>query len=264
MFLSLRVEENESDFQFGNIRVILGGEQVEGNLLIIEDDAGISDMIADYMKKEGYRSTVVHEGSSALDVFRADRYDLVLLDLMLPGLSGMDVLQQLRGVSRVPIVIVSAKDNEVEKALGLRFGADDYIAKPFSLIELSARIQASIRRATQYSIPEGRTSAPPAEPQLLTVGELVMDPDNFSVRKRGEDVRLTAKEFQILKLMLQHPSRVYTKAMLYEQVWNEEYYNDDNAINVHMRRLREKIEDDPSNPRYIVTLWGIGYRLGAL
>ncbi len=237
---------------------------MEGNLLIIEDDAGISGMIADYMKKEGYRSTVVHEGSRALEQFKADRYDLVLLDLMLPGRSGMDILQDIRSVSRVPILIVSAKDNEVEKALGLRFGADDYIAKPFSLIELSARIQASIRRATQYSAPDLQTSPQQAEPQLLTAGDLTVDPENFSVRKRGEEIRLTAKEFQILKLMVQHPSRVYTKAMLYEQVWNEEYYNDDNAINVHMRRLREKIEDDPSNPRYIVTLWGIGYRLGEL
>lgn len=237
---------------------------MEGNLLIIEDDAGISGMIADYMKKEGYRSTVVHEGDRALAQFQAESYDLVLLDLMLPGRSGMDVLQDIRGVSRVPILIVSAKDNEVEKALGLRFGADDYIAKPFSLIELSARIQASIRRATQYSTPDRQAAPQQAEPKLLNAGDLTVDPENFSVRKRGEEIRLTAKEFQILKLMLQHPSRVYTKAMLYEQVWNEEYYNDDNAINVHMRRLREKIEDDPSNPRYIVTLWGIGYRLGEL
>lgn len=237
---------------------------MEGNLLIIEDDAGISGMIADYMNKEGYRSTVVHEGDRALEQFQADRYDLVLLDLMLPGRSGMDVLQEIRGVSRVPILIVSAKDNEVEKALGLRFGADDYIAKPFSLIELSARIQASIRRATQYSTPDQPAPPQPAQPTLLTAGDLTVDPENFSVRKRGEEIRLTAKEFQILKLMLQHPSRVYTKAMLYQQVWNEEYYNDDNAINVHMRRLREKIEDDPSSPRYIVTLWGIGYRLGEL
>ncbi|OWR31955.1 DNA-binding response regulator [Saccharibacillus sp. O23] len=237
---------------------------MEGNLLIIEDDAGISGMVADYMKKEGYRSTVVHEGDRALEQFQAERYDLVLLDLMLPGRSGMDVLQEIRSVSRVPILIVSAKDNEVEKALGLRFGADDYIAKPFSLIELSARIQASIRRATQYSTPDMQAAPQPAEPKRLTAGDLIVDPENFSVRKRGEEIRLTAKEFQILKLMIQHPSRVYTKAMLYEQVWNEEYYNDDNAINVHMRRLREKIEDDPSNPRYIVTLWGIGYRLGEL
>ncbi|OWA35862.1 DNA-binding response regulator [Saccharibacillus sp. O16] len=237
---------------------------MEGHLLIIEDDAGISGMIADYMKKEGYHSTVVQEGSRAMEQFQAAAYDLVLLDLMLPGRSGMDVLQDIRRVSRVPILIVSAKDNEVEKALGLRFGADDYIAKPFSLIELSARIQASIRRATQYSTPDLQSIPQPPEPTQLTAGDLIVDPDSFSVRKRGEEIRLTAKEFQILKLLLQHPTRVYTKAMLYEQVWNEEYYNDDNAINVHMRRLREKIEDDPSNPRYIVTLWGIGYRLGEL
>ena len=160
---------------------------MEGNLLIIEDDTGISDMIADYMKKEGYRCAVVHEGNRALDQFKADRYDLVLLDLMLPGLSGMDVLQQLRTVTRVPILIVSAKNNEVEKALGLRFGADDYIAKPFSLIELSARIQASIRRATQYSIPEEQAAIEPTEPKLLTAGDLVVDPQNFNVRKRGEE-----------------------------------------------------------------------------
>ncbi|MDO3409828.1 response regulator transcription factor [Saccharibacillus sp. CPCC 101409] len=232
---------------------------MQGNLLIVEDDAGISGMVADYMAKEGYRSTVVHEGDRALDRFLADRYDLVLLDLMLPGMSGMDVLQQIRRVSRVPILIVSAKDNEVEKALGLRFGADDYIAKPFSLLELAARIEASIRRATQYSAPQAE--AEPA-PRLLSVGELSVDPDNFSVRKRGEEIKLTAKEFQILKLMIQNPTRVYTKAMLYQLVWNEEYYKDDNAINVHIRRLREKIEDDPSNPRYVTTLWGIGYRLG--
>ncbi|WP_328802948.1 response regulator transcription factor [Saccharibacillus alkalitolerans] len=237
---------------------------MEGNLLIIEDDAGISGMVADYMAKEGYRSTVVREGDRALEQFEADRYDLVLLDLMLPGRGGMDVLQQIRAVSRVPILIVSAKDNEVEKALGLRFGADDYIAKPFSLIELSARIEASIRRATQYSAPEAQAAPRAQENRLLKAGDLIVDPDSFSVRKNGEEVRLTAKEFQILKLMMQHPSRVYTKAMLYEQVWNEEYYNDDNAINVHMRRLREKIEDDPSNPRYLITLWGIGYRLGEL
>jgi len=230
-----------------------------GNLLIIEDDADISGMVADYMAKEGFRSTIVHEGDLALSQFLSAKYDLVLLDLMLPGRSGLDVLQQIREVSRVPILIVSAKDNEVEKALGLRFGADDYISKPFSLLELAARVQASIRRATQYS---GATEAEESGPKLLSVGELTMDPDNFTVRKRNEDIKLTAKEFQILKLMIQNPSRVYTKAMLYQLVWNDEYYGDDNVINVHMRRLREKIEDDPSHPRYIVTLWGIGYRLG--
>lgn len=234
---------------------------MEGNLLIIEDDPAISDMVADYLAKEGYTSTVVHDGELALERFRSERYDLVLLDLMLPKLNGLEVLRLLRERSRVPILILSAKDGEVDKALGLRFGADDYIAKPFSLMELAARVEASIRRATQYSHVEAE---PDEAPALLSAGDLVMDPDNFQLSKRGQEIKLTAKEFQILKLFIQHPTRVYTKAMLYRLVWDEEYCQDDNVINVHMRRLREKIEDDPSAPRYIRTLWGIGYRLGEL
>ncbi|MNW53736.1 Transcriptional regulatory protein WalR [compost metagenome] len=179
---------------------------------------------------------------------------------MLPKRSGLDILEHIRKESSIPILILSAKDNEVEKALGLRLGADDYIAKPFSLIELAARVQASIRRATLYSNPDESGQA--SDLKLLSVGDLTVDPGNFTVTKRGKEILLTSKEFHILKLFLQHPTRVYTKAMLYQLVWNEEYFNDDNVINVHMRRLREKIEDDPSNPRYIRTLWGIGYRLG--
>jgi DNA-binding response OmpR family regulator len=232
---------------------------MEKNLLIIEDDLEISDMVANYLEKEGYQCTVVHDGEKALQLFMSDRFDLVLLDLMLPKLNGLEVLQRLREQSRVPILILSAKDGEVDKALGLRFGADDYIAKPFSLIELAARVEASIRRATQYSKADHENEP---ESQILSVGELIIDPDNFKVLKRNKEIKLTAKEFQILKLFVQHPKQVYTKAKLYQLVWNEEYYHDDNVINVHMRRLREKIEDDPSNPRYICTLWGIGYRLG--
>lgn len=233
---------------------------MEGNLLMIEDDPAISTMVKNYLAKEGYRVTVVHDGEQALRQFASDSYHLVLLDLMLPHRSGLDILEQIRKESSVPILILSAKDSEVDKALGLRIGADDYIAKPFSLMELAARVQASIRRATLYSNPDEAGHVP--DFKLLSIGDLAVDPDNFTVTKRGKEILLTPKEFQILRLFLQHPTRVYTKAMLYQQVWNEEYYNDDNVINVHMRRLREKIEDDPSNPRYIRTLWGIGYRLG--
>lgn len=234
---------------------------MEANLLLIEDDAAISTMVVDYLAKEGYTTTVVDNGEQALKQFLSSSYDLVLLDLMLPKLSGLEVLQLIRGQSRVPIVILSAKDNEVEKALGLRFGADDYITKPFSLLELAARVQASIRRATQYS--NVKSDQEPI-PQLLSVGELLIDPDNFKVSKRNQEIKLTATEFQILKLFIQNPTRVYTKALLFQLVWKEDFYRDDNVINVHMRRLREKIEDDPSNPRYITTLWGIGYRLGEI
>lgn len=233
---------------------------MEGNLLMIEDDPAISTMVKDYLAKEGYGITVVNDGEQALRQFASDSYDLVLLDLMLPKRSGLEILEHIRKESSVPILILSAKDSEVDKALGLRIGADDYIAKPFSLIELAARVQASIRRATLYSSRDeaGQESAS----QLLSIGDLTVDPDNFAVTKRDKEILLTPKEFQILKLFLQNPTRVYTKTMLYQLIWNEEYYNDDNVINVHMRRLREKIEDDPSNPRYIRTLWGIGYRLG--
>lgn len=233
---------------------------MEGKIFMVEDDPAISTMVQDYLTKEGYDITLVSDGEQALQQFVPGNYDLVLLDLMLPKRSGLEVLEHIRRNSRVPILILSAKDNEVDKALGLRIGADDYIAKPFSLMELAARVQASIRRATLYANQEQVEQD--AIPQLLRLGELTVDPDNFTVTKRDQEIPLTPKEFQILKLFLQHPTRVYTKAMLYQQVWNEEYYNDDNVINVHMRRLREKIEDDPSHPRYIRTLWGIGYRLG--
>ncbi|MFF2886453.1 response regulator transcription factor [Paenibacillus sp. NPDC057967] len=234
-----------------------------GSLLLIEDDPSISEMVVDYLSKEGYHVTTVNDGGNALRAFDGGRYDLVLLDLMLPNVNGLDLLQRIRERSKVPILIISAKDGEVDKALGLRFGADDYIAKPFSLLELAARVSASIRRATQYvSAPDSVPTAEEAGQALLVCGDLCIDPDNFTVTKRGEDVKLTAKEFQILKLFVQHPTRVYTKALLYQLVWNDDYYGDENVINVHMRRLREKIEDDPSTPRYIRTLWGIGYRLG--
>lgn len=233
---------------------------MQGKIFMVEDDPAISTMVQDYLTKEGYDIAVVDDGEQALQQFASGSYDLVLLDLMLPKRSGLEVLEHIRRISRVPILILSAKDNEVDKALGLRIGADDYIAKPFSLMELTARVQASIRRATLYSGQEH--SEQDAASKVLSLGDLTVDPDNFKVTKRDQEILLTPKEFQILKLFLQHPTRVYTKAMLYQQVWNEEYYNDDNLINVHMRRLREKIEDDPSHPRYIRTLWGIGYRLG--
>jgi two-component system response regulator VicR len=233
---------------------------MSGKLLLVEDDLSIGEMVEDYLTKEGYAVTVVRDGVAALETFRAESFDLVLLDLMLPKMNGLDVLQRFRERSRVPILILSAKDGEVDKALGLRFGADDYIAKPFSLLELSARVAASIRRATQYS--EVIADEAKITSDKLTVGDLIVDPSNFIVTKRGEELKLTAKEFQILKLFVEHPTRVYTKALLYQLVWNDTYYGDENVINVHMRRLREKIEDDPSNPRYIRTLWGIGYRLG--
>ncbi|EPD82668.1 response regulator transcription factor [Paenibacillus sp. HGH0039] len=234
---------------------------MQNTLLLVEDDAEISDMVSDYLTKEGFVVVRAYDGEEAVRKFRGQPFDLILLDLMLPKLGGMDFLQKVRQTSLVPVLITSAKDGDVDKALGLGFGADDYIAKPFSMIELAARIKAAIRRATQYAAaaPVERTPAPP---EVLRVRELVIDLENFSVSKNGSELKLTSKEFHILKLFAGHPKRVFTKAQIYSSVWEDEYYGDENVINVHMRRLREKIEDDPSNPVYIKTLWGIGYKLG--
>ena len=226
-------------------------------ILLVEDDTAISDMVKGQFIKEGFEVVQAFDGEEAIEVFANQTFDLILLDLMLPKLDGMEFLKIIREKSMIPVLIMSAKDGDLDKALGLGFGADDYIAKPFSMIELTARVKAAIRRATHYSRLEQKQ-----EKKLLTIGEITLDLDNFSAQKGGKDIKLTAKEFHIMKLFFSHPSRVYTKAQIYSLIWEDEYYGDENVINVHMRRLREKIEDDPSKPQYIKTLWGIGYKLG--
>jgi len=233
---------------------------MQHSILLVEDDADIGEMVRDQLEREGYRVIRAHDGEEAERLLKEAEapFDLILLDLMLPKRSGLDLLQWIRRDSVVPVLILSAKDSDLDKALGLGFGADDYIAKPFSMIELVARVKAALRRAKQYSAPDEQA----AGPAVLRLMDLVIDPDNFTVIKDGRTIRLTAKEFQILKLFASHPNRVYTKEQIYQLVWNDHYYGDDNVINVHMRRLREKIEDNPSQPRYIKTLWGIGYKAG--
>ncbi|MRN53134.1 response regulator transcription factor [Paenibacillus monticola] len=231
-------------------------------VLLIEDDEAISEMVRSYLVKEGYEVETAFDGEAAERIFRdRDPFELILLDLMLPKRSGTDILQSIRATSLVPVLIMSAKDSDVDKALGLGFGADDYITKPFSMIELAARVKAAIRRAGYALV--GAAAEEPATKvkKIITLRGLTVDLDNFSARKNGEEVKLTAKEFHILKLFVTHPGQVFTKAQIYGSVWDDDYYGDENVINVHMRRLREKIEDDPSHPEYIKTLWGIGYKL---
>ncbi|MDF9841787.1 MULTISPECIES: response regulator transcription factor [unclassified Paenibacillus] len=240
---------------------------MQQRVLLIEDDEDISRMVSSYLAKEGYEVEQVFDGEAAERKVRSgEAYDLVLLDLMLPRRSGMDVLQSIRAASLVPVLIMSAKDSDVDKALGLGFGADDYITKPFSMIELAARVKAAIRRAGYAAAGAVRAEEPPAaeahQAKLIPLRGLTVNLDTFSAEKHGEEVKLTAKEFQILRLFAANPGRVYTKAQIYSLVWEDDYYGDENVINVHMRRLREKIEDDPSHPEYIKTLWGIGYKLG--
>ncbi|SEN49279.1 DNA-binding response regulator, OmpR family, contains REC and winged-helix (wHTH) domain [Terribacillus saccharophilus] len=226
------------------------------SILLVEDDTQINEMVASHLKKEGYTVFSAFDGQDALDLFAQESVDLIILDLMLPAYNGLDIVQLIRRKSMLPILIMSAKDSDVDKALGLGFGADDYIGKPFSLIELTARVKAALRRSMQYSLLNKEKKE-----QVVIVHDLRIDLNNFSVSKKGEPINLTAKEFQILSLLATSPNQVFTKGQLFESVWKEAYYGDDNVINVHIRRLREKIEDDASAPLYIKTIWGIGYKM---
>ncbi|QUI23314.1 response regulator transcription factor [Vallitalea pronyensis] len=224
-------------------------------ILLVEDDTSISDMVRDYLELEGFVVTPVFDGEQGVAVFSKNTFDLVILDLMLPKLSGIEIMEIMRHKSLIPILIMSAKDSDVDKAVGLGLGADDYISKPFSMIELTARVKALIRRAAHYTKADGQEN-------IIHVHDLSMDLNNFCVYKHGQDVKLTSKEFDIMKLFITNKNRVFTKAQIYNLIWGDDYYGEENVINVHMRRLREKIEDNPSTPMYIKTIWGIGYKLG--
>lgn len=229
-------------------------------ILLVEDDMEISEMLRNYLSTENYELVCAADGEEACSVFDKSAFSLVLLDLMIPKISGMEVMQHIRANSVVPIIIVSAKDTETDKALGLGLGADDYITKPFSVVEVLARIKANIRRTEQYS----NLSGVPVAPETLSIGDLTLNLTDYTAIKAGKKIELTAKEFEILKLLMQNPKRVYTKEQLYFLVWKDNYCGDENAVNVHISRLRNKIEDDSRNPRYILTVWGIGYKLGEL
>lgn len=224
-------------------------------ILLVEDDTEISGMLKNFLMTENFEVVTAYDGESACEKFFADEYSIVL-DLMIPKMNGMEVMKTIRASSTVPIIILSAKDTDSDKTLGLGLGADDYVTKPFSVTEVLARIKANIRRSTQYTSPVS------AEEVTLTKGDLVLDLNAYSVMKNGQKVELTAKEFEILKLLMKNPKKVYTKGQLYSQIWNDAYMGDENAVNVHISRLRNKIEDNPRDPKYVITVWGIGYKLG--
>lgn len=225
-------------------------------ILLVEDDIEISTMLKNFLITENFEVITALDGESACEKFFSDNFSLVLLDLMIPKMNGIEVMSKIREHNTVPIIIISAKDTDSDKTLGLGLGADDYITKPFSVTEVLARIKANIRRSTQYAM--GTSMEQP----VITQGVLSMNLNDYSVKKNGKEIELTAKEFEILKLLLQNPKKVYTKEQIYFLVWNDAYLGDENAVNVHISRLRTKIEDNPRDPQYIITVWGIGYKLG--
>lgn len=204
------------------------------------------------LTQEGYEVVVAMDGPQALEAARTERPDLILLDVMLPGMDGLEVCRQIRAWSTVPIIMLTAKTAEVDKVVGLEVGADDYVTKPFSPRELLARIKANLRRA--------QMQAQQAYQDHLEVGDIVMDTGGRRVVVRGREVSLSPKEFDLLKVLMSHPGRVLGRDFLLNQVWGEDFFGDTRTLDVHIRWLREKIEEDPSKPRYIQTVHGVGYR----
>jgi DNA-binding response OmpR family regulator len=221
-------------------------------VLIVEDDPNVSEVVARYLEREGYRVEVASDGAAGLERALADLPDLVVLDLMLPSVGGLEVCRRLREVAPVPVIMLTARGEEADRIAGLELGADDYMAKPFSPRELTARVRAVLRRANGVL-----TVA--TEPAFLRAGDLEVDVIAHEVRISGELVALTAKEFDLLAHLMRNPRRAFRREELLDDVWGFSY-GDTSTVTVHIRRLREKIEPDPSAPRYVSTVWGVGYR----
>lgn len=221
-------------------------------ILIVEDEEALSDPLAFLLGREGFQTVVVDNGLDALPTFEREGADLVLLDVMLPGMPGTEVCRKLREVSSVPIIMLTAKDSELDKVFGLELGADDYMTKPYSARELIARIRAVLRRR----------SAEPDMPMdaVLTGGPVRMDIDRHVVTVNGEEVPMPLKEFELLEILLRNVGRVMTRGQLIERVWGADYVGDTKTLDVHIKRLRSKIEPDSSAPRYVVTVRGLGYK----
>ena len=224
-------------------------------ILIVEDEEALSDPLAFLLGREGFQTIIVDNGLDALPVFDREGADLVLLDVMLPGMSGMEVCRRLREVSSVPIIMLTAKDSELDKVLGLELGADDYVTKPYSARELIARIRAVLRRRS--------AETDSATESVLQGGPVRMDIDRHVVTVNGEEISMPLKEFELLEILLRNVGRVMTRGQLIERVWGADYVGDTKTLDVHIKRLRSKIEPDSSAPQYVVTVRGLGYKFEA-
>jgi DNA-binding response OmpR family regulator len=224
-------------------------------ILLVEDDKNISEMVCDYLEGESYEVIQVYDGNEAIHKFEKDKYDAALVDLMLPSSSGLEVIKAIRATSMIPIIIITAKDSDVDKAMGLNLGADDYVTKPFSIIELSARIKANIRRATKYNHIETEKNS------IISIKDLEINITQYQVKRNEELLNLTHTEFEILRLLASNPGRAFSKEQIYNLIWKEPYYGNESVLNTHMNRLRSKLRIEKEDTEYIKTLWGIGYKM---
>ncbi len=226
-------------------------------ILIVEDEENLSDPLAYLLRKEGFEAVVAPDGQTALDLFDDEQIDLVLLDLMLPGMSGTEVCKRLRAESSVPIIMVTARDSEIDKVVGLELGADDYVTKPYSTRELVARIRAVLRRGPETEVAEE------VDEQILSGGRVQMDVERHTVLVDGNPVPMPLKEFDLLEYLMRNAGRVLTRGQLIDRIWGADYVGDTKTLDVHVKRLRTKIEAEPSRPTQLVTVRGLGYKFEA-
>ncbi len=225
-------------------------------VLVVEDEQSLREPLVYLLNKEGFTTVEAEDGSQAVSLFEQGNIDLVLLDLMLPGISGNEVCRIIRQTSQVPIIMLTAKDSEIDKVVGLEIGADDYVTKPYSTRELLARMKAVLRRNTEAVVQE-------TAPGIIEAGSVRMDLDRHIVEVHGEKVSMPLKEFELLELLLENANRVLTRGQIIDRVWGSNYFGDTKTLDVHIKRIRSKIEDDPARPVHLLTVRGLGYKFEA-
>ena len=223
-------------------------------ILIVEDEQSFSEPLSFLLGKEGYETEIAPDGNKALEIFGKKGADLILLDLMLPGMAGTEVCKQIRAISTVPIIMLTAKDDEVDTVVGLELGADDYVTKPYSSRELLARIRAVLRRRSDFVLEEGQGS-------VVQVGQIRLDTDRHLVTFNNENILLPLKEFELLEFLMRNAGRVLTRIQIIDRIWGNDYVGDTKTLDVHIKRLRSKFEKDPANPELIQTVRGLGYKM---
>ncbi len=238
-------------------------EETKKTILVVDDEKPIVDILTYNLKKEGYATLEASDGEQAIKIATEQKPDLILLDIMLPKIDGLTVCKKLRHTLNVPILILSAKDEEIDKILGLELGADDYITKPFSVRELMARVKANLRKAEAQTQNVEYSEDPKKESVLIEIGELIIDTEKFEVKVRGRIIDLTLREFEVLKYLANQPGQVVTRETLLEKVWGYEYYGDIRTVDVTVRRIREKIELDTSTPKILITKRSVGYYIAS-
>lgn len=225
------------------------------NILVIDDENEIRDLIGIYLEGEGFKVLKAANGKEALDIVDKQDIDLIILDVMMPVMDGIETCINIRKSKNMPIIMLSAKNEDMDKIIGLTTGADDYVAKPFNPLELIARVKSQLRRYTKLNNSEEKNEG------IIEVDDLSIDINNHEIMLGGKEIKLTAREFDILLLLAKHRGMVFSAEKIYEKVWNDEFFESDNTIMVHIRKIREKIEENPRKPRFIKTVWGVGYKI---